>query len=340
MMPMKFLFLLLLVFPTLVNATKSQTTSSPFHVIDAYMRNCPAASEHSIADIAAYINRSARTDLEKARAVYVWVTDNISYNDAGFNSGDLGDNSAENVLKTRVAVCAGFADLFTEIAVKTGIEAVTVTGYAKGYGYSEGDVFEDTDHAWNAVKIDGAWKIYDATWGQGSATEDSRGRLKSSKKFDEQWFHVDPKISVFTHLAEFAYQNFLPQTISLAEFERLPNYQPKVLQYGLFSADELLAQVKTKKPFNLPEMHAVQPIFQFISAPKSRTLKQKERITIEIKSDEDLHFHLVNELDEWIPFEKKEQTYVLNFIPYNYGEIHISVETPEGHYAVLVYEVK
>lgn len=339
-MPMKFLFLLLLVFPTLVNAAKSQTTSSPFRVIDAYMRNCPAASEHSVADIASYINRSARTDLEKARAVYVWMTDNISYNDAGFNSGDLGDNSAENVLKTRVAVCAGFADLFTEIAVKTGIEAVTVTGYAKGYGYSEGDAFEDTDHAWNAVKIDGAWKIYDATWGQGSATEDSRGRLKSSKKFDEQWFHVDPKISVFTHLAEFAYQNFLPQNISLAEFERLPNFQPKVLQYGLFSPDELLAQVKTKKPFNLPEMHAVQPIFQFISAPKSRTLKQKERITIEIKSNEDLHFHLVNELDEWIPFEKKEQTYVLNFIPYNYGEIHISVETPEGHYAVLVYEVK
>ena len=333
------LILLAFVLPIFSNA-HILSERSPFDVIDVYMRQCPTASEHSISDIATYINRSARTDLEKARAVFVWMTDNISYNDAGYNSGNLGDNSAENVLKTRVAVCAGFADLFTAIAVQTGIEAITIVGYAKGYGYSEGDSFDGTDHAWNAVKIDGAWKIYDATWGQGSAEEDSRGRIKSTKKFDEQWFHVDPKFSIFTHLAESPYQNFLSQNISLAEFERLPNYQPKVLQYCLFSADELLVQVKTKKPFNLPEMHAVSPIFQIVNAPKTRSLKQKERITFEIKSKEDLHFHLINELDEWIPFEKKEESYVLNFIPYGFGEISITVETPEGNYSFIVYQVK
>ena len=337
---MKSFFLLMFVFPNLVDAAQSQTQRSPFNVIDAYMRHCPANSEYSIEDIAFYINRSARTDLEKARAVYVWMTDNVSYDDESFNSGDFGDNSAENVLRTRLAVCAGFANLFTEIAVKTGIEAVTVSGYAKGYGYSEGDSFGDVDHAWNAVKIDGAWKIYDATWGQGSGSEDSRGRMQSTKKFDEQWFNVDPKHSIFTHLAEIPYQNFLPQTISMAEFERLPQFQPKVLQYGLFSADELLTQVKTKKAFKLPEMHAVSLPFQIVSAPKTRTIKQKERITIEIKSNEDLHFNLVDELGDWIPFEKKEASYVLNFTPYNYGEIHINVETPEGYYPVLGYEVK
>ena len=124
------------------------------------------------------------------------------------------------------------------------------------------------------------------------------------------------------------------------EFERLPDFQPKVFQYGFFSADELLTQVKTKKVFNLPEIHAVSPTFQIVSAPKTRTLKQKTRVTFEIKSSEDLHFHLVNELDEWIPFEKKDNMYVLNFIPYNFGEIHINVETLEGHYSVLVYEVR
>ena len=337
---MKFLLLLLLVLSSQVNLAQSQTVRSPFNVIDAYMRNCPTASEQSIDDIAEYIYRSARTDLEKARAVYVWMTDNISYNDDDFNSGNFGDNSAENVLRTRTAVCAGFADLFKEIAVKTGIEAITIIGYAKGYGYSEGDSFDETNHAWNAVKINGAWKIYDATWGQSSTTEDGRGRMKSSKKFDEQWFNVDPKLSVFTHLAEIPDENFLPQNISLTEFERLPHFQPKVFQYGLFSADELLAQVKTKKAYNLPEMHAVPVSFQFVSAPKTHSIKLKERISFEIKSNVDLHFHLINELEEWIPFEKKENSYVLNFIPYSFGEIHISVETPDGNYSVLMYEVK
>ena len=138
---MKSFFLILFVFLGLMNAAQSQIQRSPFNVIDAYMRNCPAASEYSIEDIAFYINRSARTDLEKARAVYVWMTDNVSYDDESFNSGDFGDNSAENVLRTRKAVCAGFANLFTEIAIKTGIEAITVSGYAKGYGYTEVDSF-------------------------------------------------------------------------------------------------------------------------------------------------------------------------------------------------------
>ncbi len=338
--PMKILFLFLLVFPALVNAGICQTTSSPFRVIDAYMRNCPAASERSIADIAAYINRSARTDLEKSRAVYVWMTDNVFYNDAGYNAGMYGDNSAERVLRTRLAVCAGFANLFTEIAIKTGIEAVTITGYAKGIGYNEGDQFDGTNHAWNAVKIDGSWKIYDATWGQGAASVDSRGRIKSVNKFDEQWFNVEPKQSVFTHLSEIPYQNFLTQNISLLEFERLPNYQPKVLQYGFISADELLAQVKTKKAFNLPVAHSIPLSFQIITAPKTRMLKQKERVTFEIKSKEDLHFHLIDEFEDWIPLEKKENTYVLNFIPFNLGEISLVVELPDGNFTVLVYEVR
>lgn len=337
---MKYFLLLVFVFPGLVNATQSQTLRSPFNVIDAYMRNCPAASEKSIADIAAYINRSARTDLEKARAVYVWMTDNIFYNDAGYNAGDYGDNSAENVLRTRLAVCAGFANLFTEIAVKSGIEAITIHGYAKGIGYDEGDSFDETNHAWNAVKIDGTWKIYDATWGQGAASVDSRGRIKSVNKFDEQWFNVDPKHAVFTHLAKIPYQNFLAQNISLVEFERLPNFQPKVLQYGFISADELLTQVKTKKPFNLPEVYGIPLSFQIVQAPKTRFLKQKERVTFEIKSTEDLQFHLVNELDKWMPFEKNEHSYILHFIPYNVGEIHINVQTADGYSQLLIYEVK
>jgi hypothetical protein len=47
---------------------------------------------------------------------------------------------------------------------------------------------------------------------------------------------------------------------------------------------------------------------------------------------------MVNE--EWIPLEKKENSYVLNFIPHNLGEISLFVEFPDGNYSVLVYEVR
>ncbi|MFZ9613226.1 MAG: transglutaminase domain-containing protein [Crocinitomicaceae bacterium] len=337
---MKFLVLLLLICPAFAHTKPQQTNPVSFKVIDAYMRNCPASSEKSMEDIAAYISRSARTDLEKARAVYVWVTDNISYNDWGYNNGDFGDNSAENVLQTRVAVCAGFADLFTEIAVKTGIEVITVTGYAKGYGYDEGDSFDESNHAWNAVKIEGSWRIFDATWGQGGATEDSRGKLKSIKAFDETWFNVDPKHSIFTHLSEIPYQNFLAQNISLAEFERLPNVNPNLFSFGWISAEELLAQVKTKKAFNLPEIHALNTSFQILNAPKTKQLKIKEKVRFELSFEEDLHFFILDSFEEWTAFEKTEKGSKINFIPFNSGEIKLLVESPSGFVTVMMYDVK
>ena len=48
------------------------------------------------------------------------------------------------------------------------LEIETVTGYSKGYGYSPSKRFKDVDHAWNLIKIDGAWRMFDATWGEGS----------------------------------------------------------------------------------------------------------------------------------------------------------------------------
>ena len=324
----------------LSNASNLQTKDNPFNVIDAYMRNCPDASEKTIADIASYINRSARTDLEKARAVYIWMTDNILYNDAGFNSGKRGDNSAENVLKTRVAVCAGFADLFTEIAIKTGIEAITISGYAKGFGYSEGDTFDESNHAWNAVKIDGVWKIYDATWGQGSATEDSRGKLKSTKDYDEQWFNVDPKHSVFTHLAKIPYENFLAQNTTLEEFERLPSLNPSAFDLGWLTAEELLIQVKTKKPINLPEVLSVDVSFKLVQAPKTKFLKLKEKVSFEITASQAQEFFLINELDEYFPFEKNETGYFIHFSPYESGEIYVAVAQADGYHTFLIYQAK
>lgn len=338
---MKILFpFLYLAIPVLTYASTVQSNRNPFNVIDAYMRKCPDASEKTIADLAYYINRSARGDLEKARAVYIWLTDNIQYDDASYNNGYFSDNSAENVLQTHVAVCAGFADLFTEIAIKTGIEAITIGGYAKGFGYSEGDTFDESNHAWNAVKIDGVWKIYDATWGQGSATEDSRGKLKSTKDYDEQWFNVDPKHSVFTHLAKIPYENFLAQNTTLEEFERLPSLNPSAFDLGWFSAEELLTQVKTKKPIKLPEVRNVDVSFKIVQAPKTNTIKLKEKASFEITSSEEQKFFLINEFDEYLPFERNETGYFIHFIPYNLGDIQIVIEKPDGYYPFLIYQAK
>lgn len=73
-----------------------------------------------------------------------------------------------------LAVCEGYAGLFTAIATMASLESVVVGGHGKGYGFSALPAgaplpAEYSTHAWNAVKIDnGEWKLIDCCWGAGN----------------------------------------------------------------------------------------------------------------------------------------------------------------------------
>lgn len=315
--------------------------NKPFNEFDAYIRNCPDHEENSIQSIAAYINRSAKTDLEKARGVYVWLTDNISYNDKGYNSHNFGDNSAEGVLKSRVAVCAGYADLFEAIAKNTGIEAISIVGYAKGINYEEGDHFSESNHAWNAVKIDNAWRIFDATWGEGGGVKDKKGRLKSIKEFNDHWFNVSPEQAVFTHYPENPMELFTTQKITLEDFESLPDVSPDYLRQGFLTAEEILAKLKTKKPIILPIMFPVDGEYSIRKAPKERTLTIGKLIEFEIECNEpDLKFFLLDENQIWKPLKRNNGNYIERYTPMVSGDLKIIVQSSSGTYVLMRYIVE
>ena len=49
-----------------------------------------------------------------------------------------------------------------------GIRCKKLSGFSKGASYKPGKVFKgDSDHAWNAVYLDGGWHLLDSTWGSG-----------------------------------------------------------------------------------------------------------------------------------------------------------------------------
>ena len=48
-----------------------------------------------------------------------------------------------------------------------------IIGHSKGLGFNYEDTISDenTDHEWNAVKINNKWCLIDTTWGAGSVIE-------------------------------------------------------------------------------------------------------------------------------------------------------------------------
>ena len=121
----------------------------------------------SVEQLAVLLSQNANTEMEKARIIYAWITQHISYDVPAFlsalNNGDYPDVSPEKVLGDRSTICSGYSNLYWALAEAMNLEAVIIDGYAKGITNEQNNA--EVNHAWNGVKIDGNWYLLDATWG-------------------------------------------------------------------------------------------------------------------------------------------------------------------------------
>src|SRR5262245_52808126 len=83
-----------------------------YEAIDAHALKATAQDEASLPKLAAYLARPCKTDRDKARAIYRWVTDRIAYDIEALLAGKVPDQSALAVLKTRKGVYLGYCNLF------------------------------------------------------------------------------------------------------------------------------------------------------------------------------------------------------------------------------------
>ena len=331
------LLIILLVFQGI---SLGQTTLD-FQEVDRYARNAPK-NVQSIDELASYFSSIETKPIEKARMIYVWLTDNISYDDKAYNLKNIGDNSSSTIFKTKKAVCAGFANLYTDLGEKLGLEIETISGVAKGYEFEENvsdDLEESINHAWNAIRIDGEWRVFDATWGEGYGMSNKKGKLESTKKFDEAWFNVNPVNALFTHFPEDMNKQYINNPIRFESFLTLPYLLPSAFNSGWLNPEEILTKQKENKKIDLPEFFSSLNDLK-LSAPKDRILKKGKPNEFIIESKEiDKVYVWINE-EEFIFFEQKGSKfqYVLN--TKNPGEYVIAVTKGEESYPLLQYVIE
>lgn len=128
---------------------------------------------------------------DQARAIFTWLHHNISYDTVAFFAGNIQPSTPMSTLDSGLAVCEGYAGLFTALASKAGLESFVVGGHGKGFGHSPlgpGEQIppKSSNHAWNVVKIDdGQWKLIDSCWGAGHI---SGAGQPYTKKFSPRMF--------------------------------------------------------------------------------------------------------------------------------------------------------
>jgi hypothetical protein len=70
---------------------------------------------------------------DKARAIFTWLHHNVDYDVVGFHDkGNRPHKYPVDTMRTGLAVCQGYAELFEAMATAAGLEAVVVGGHGKG----------------------------------------------------------------------------------------------------------------------------------------------------------------------------------------------------------------
>ncbi len=213
-----------------LRAPAQPASDDAYRAIDAHALAAPASAGASVNTLAAWLTAPCRSDEEKARALFRWITENIRYDVDAFFAGDPPSGDAGEALRRRSGVCEGYAGLFAELAKASGIEAATITGYAKGYGYTPGQpIGRVPNHAWNAVRIGGRWRLIDCTWGAGYVGDDR----SFHRAFDPHFFCTPPGEFIFDHFPENESWQLLNSPRSREDFERSVHVKSGFYNLGL-----------------------------------------------------------------------------------------------------------
>lgn len=300
----------------------------PFAKIDRHARACPKSAEKNVVSLAAYLEKGCKTDLEKARSIYIWLTKNVSYDDRGYNAKNYGDLSPEGVLKSRTAVCSGFSALYYALGKEMGLDIKDVSGYAKGYGYAAGDKFSEVDHAWNVIRIDGQWRVFDATWGEGKGST-VNGKLKSTKKFDEYWFNVDPYEAIFNHYPEDRALTLVSPDISLQVYEKFPYAHSSYFKLG-FDGRKVYKMVRTKGYIDFPDTFSNSAMVKVADAPLFRDLQLGRSYIFRFKGQGIENMALIDSQKNWTKMKKENGYFFFEYAPKHTGDLTVNFKKKDN----------
>jgi transglutaminase-like putative cysteine protease len=214
-----------------------------YPVIDAYARATPEAYARSLNTLADYLTAPARSDLGKARSIYTWIITHIHYDYTSSRNGFYTSEPdyAMRVLKTRKAVCTGYALLFKYMLLRAGVDARNIKGYTRTKNIDAGMPIRRITHEWNAVKLDDDWYLFDLSW----AGSNDYYFLTNPETFIAEHFPADPRWQL------------LDPVISKAEFDQYPTvhdayfrlgFDPNFPRHGLIRGQTLTLSLTHPSP--------------------------------------------------------------------------------------------
>lgn len=175
-----------------------------------------------IGALAHYLTDSLATDVEKAWAIYRWMTVNLALYD---DQKEQEERDLSFILKKKVGSSVEFAQLFEAMSDTAGLTVTMIFGYSKGVvNYEFGDRFLTITSAWNAIKLDSSWYIIDVARSTGYLRRKTLKKLQYEfkKEFDKSYFMADPTTYSMLNIPAIPRWQFLKCPVSMELFNGNP----------------------------------------------------------------------------------------------------------------------
>ncbi|QTE22296.1 transglutaminase domain-containing protein [Polaribacter cellanae] len=203
-----------------------------------------------------------KTDVEKFRAIYTWVSTNIkadysSHKKVRRKRNKFKNDSVsllkwnknyskkffKNLLKHKKTMCTGYAYLLKTMANIANIECKIIDGYGRNASTNIGEL-SIPNHSWNAVKINNKWYLVDATWSSGYTDLNINNFVFD---YNDGYFLTAPKLFIKNHYPLEQKWTLLPKNISTDNFINAPLIYGETYTYGIIPIAPLKMENKISK---------------------------------------------------------------------------------------------
>ena len=233
-----FLFFLLCLFPKNYFAQKSDFKHINFSKADNIAKSYKSKDLQNLNKITFALTQNLDTDVEKFRAIYIWVTSNIendynlylkndrkrkrykkdSIKQKKWNS-KFQKTLFKKLRKKKKTICTGYAYLLKEMSAIVGIKSILVNGS----GRTSTTGIEDlnyANHTWNLVLLHKKWYLCDATWAAG-IPHPEKGFFQFN--YSDAYFLATPSLFFFNHFPINSNHTLLGKNSkSFEEFIKMP----------------------------------------------------------------------------------------------------------------------
>ncbi|XP_069474154.1 uncharacterized protein [Ambystoma mexicanum] len=246
-----------------------------FEMLDGYAAK--VETKTNVEELVAELLKKANRDLEKVRAIWIWICHHIEYDVEGLRDTTRRSTDPEHIVKTGKGICAGYAGLFERMCRIAGVQCVQLSGFAKGINYRIGQTFSgESNHAWNAVHLDGKWHLVDSTWGAGFTNTISN---KFTFEYNEFYFLTHPALFAEAHFPDNQNWQLLKPPLSLKQFENNIRRKSTFYNAGLIAAYPETVMIETVNGKSTITLECRSPtLFSFTINGKERwglmTLKE------------------------------------------------------------------